>query len=72
MIMTDVEIAQAQAASYVWGRQDAGESASDTGYSIEFAAAFAERRRQYDAGESGFMPNLERAFTMWRDTRKIT
>ena len=64
------EIAAAQAAAYVWGRQDAGE-AGNTGYSLDFADAFEARRRAFDRQETCFLPNLENAFTQWRDTGAI-
>lgn len=66
-----VNAAYSQAAAYVWGRQDAGESSRDTGYSMDFAAAFARRRHMYETEVTCFMPNLERAFEQWRDTGRI-
>lgn len=74
-VLTDREsarIAHAQACAYVWGRQDAGESGKDTGYSLDFADAFRARRRLYDDEKVCFMPNLESAFKEWRDTGKIS
>jgi hypothetical protein len=68
--MDTAEIAYAQALAYVWGRQDAGEPFG--GYSIDFAAAFRDRRRVFDNGDTCLMPGLERAYTEWRDTQKIS
>jgi hypothetical protein len=65
------EIARAQATAYVWGRQDAGESGRDTGYSISFGEAYAARKRAYLTEQACFMPNIEAAFTEWRDTGRI-
>jgi hypothetical protein len=65
------QIAHAQAAAYVWGRQDAGQNARDTGDSLAFAAAFEERRRAFDQGRSVFMPSLQSAFREWRETGEI-
>lgn len=61
-----VEIARAQAAAYVWGRQDAGESNRDTGYSLDFGNAYAERKRAYLEGSTGYLPNLETAYLDWK------
>lgn len=67
-----VEDATAQATAYVWGRQDAGESARDTGYSIDFGAAYGRRRHLYECQATGFMPNIASAFEQWRDTGTIS
>ena len=66
-----VEVARAQAAAYVWGRQDAGESGRDTGYPIAFGEAFTKRKRAYLEEKTCLLPNIERAFTKWRDTGSI-
>lgn len=70
--MDAVEIARAHAAGYVWGRQDAGESGHDTGYSIAFGDAYAQAEKEYLAGDRGMMPCIERAFNEWRATGQIT
>lgn len=62
-----LEIARAAACAYVWGRQDAGESSRDTGYSMEFGEHYAARKRAYLTGESGYLPNIETCFIEWRD-----
>jgi hypothetical protein len=61
-----LDIARAQAAAYVWGRQDAGESDRDTGYSIDFANWWAARKLAYLEQQAHFLPNLESAFLEWR------
>jgi hypothetical protein len=65
-----LDIARAQATAYVWGRQDAGESERDTGYSLDFGTAYVERKRAYLEGETGFMPNIETAFLEWRNSTR--
>ena len=64
-----IEIAKCQATAYVWGRQDAGESSRDTGYSLDFGQHYAELKRSYLEGKSGYLPSIETAFTKWRDSR---
>jgi hypothetical protein len=61
-----LDIARAQAAGYVWGRQDAGESDRDTGYSIDFANWYAEQKRAYLEEETHSLPNLQSAYEEWR------
>ena len=68
---TRVNVAKAQATAYVWGRQDAGESDRDTGYSIDFGNAYAERVRLFVTEGTHFLPNIQSAFIEWRDTGKI-
>lgn len=68
---TRVNTAQAQATAYVWGRQDAGESAHDTGYSIDFGNVYAARMKKYVTEGTHFMPNIQAAFVEWRDTGEI-
>lgn len=72
-ILDTVEYARGQATAYVWGRQDAGESVKDTGYSVEFGEAYAERKRKYETPNNGvgMMPNIQAAFEEWRDTGTI-
>jgi hypothetical protein len=65
------QIAHAQAAAYVWGRQDAGQSSRDTGDSLAFAEAYEQRRRDFGQGRSAFMPSLQSAFQEWRETGEI-
>jgi hypothetical protein len=65
-----VDIARATGAAYVWGRQDAGESPRDTGYSITFAEHFAELKAAFLREETSMMPNVETAFVAWRDSQK--
>jgi hypothetical protein len=66
-----VDIARATAAAYVWGRQDAGESGKDTGYSLEFADYFAAMKAAYLREERHMLPSVGDAFTEWRDTKAI-
>lgn len=68
----DVDIARAQATAYVWGRQDAGESLRDTGYSIDFGEAYAEHVRQYNEGKIGMRMNIQSAFNNWRQFGEIS
>jgi hypothetical protein len=68
---TRIDTARAQATAYVWGRQDAGESTRDTGYSVDFGNAYSFRMRQYVTEEKFFMPNIQGAFVEWRDTGTI-
>jgi hypothetical protein len=65
------QIAHAQAAAYVWGRQDAGQSSRDTGDSLAFAEVYEQRRRDFGQGRSAFMPSLQPAFQEWRETGEI-
>ena len=64
-----VEIARAQGAAYVWGRQDAGER--ETGYSVDFSEAWAERVRQAETGETAGRPDIRTFYEHWRDTGRI-
>ena len=62
-----IDIAGAQATSYVWGRQDAGEAGS-TGYSLDFGRHYAERVRAFYGGTAGpGLGNIEREYLAWRD-----
>ena len=65
-----VELARAQAAAYVWGRQDAGESAKDTGYSIDFGNHWAEVTLAFYTGETGSKPSMELGYRAWRSANK--
>lgn len=69
--MGSVEIARAQAMAYVWGRQDAGESERDTGFSMAFAAAVAMVRELYETERTWCHRPLQDQFPEWRDTRMI-
>lgn len=65
-----LDIARAQATAYVWGRQDAGESDRDTGYSLDFGHYYAARKAAYLQGETGYMPNMETAYLDWRQEQE--
>jgi hypothetical protein len=67
-----VEIATAQATSYVWGRQDAGESEHDTGYSVEFGRVYGNHVRAYLREQIGVKYNIASAFDLWRKTGQIS
>lgn len=60
------EIARAQGVAYVWGRQDAGESPRDTGYSVAFGEAYGEHVRAFEEGRTHFRMCHERFFEEWR------
>jgi len=62
----EIEIARAQATAYVWGRQDAGEAEKDTGFSLDFGRHYAELKRAYLEGKSGYLPNIQGAYESWR------
>lgn len=66
-----VEIAQAQAISYVWGRQDAGEDMKDTGFSIDFGRAYALHVCWYESQQICYRRNIESAFLRFRDGLSI-
>lgn len=53
------------AAAYVWGRQDAGDSPRDTGYSIDFANWYADMAADYEAGRIGMLPSIQEAYGRW-------
>lgn len=67
----DVEILEAQAVSYVWGRQDAGESVRDTGWSTDFGHAYGLHAARFAASEICYRMNIERAFLRWREGKPI-
>lgn len=67
-----VEVARAQATGYVWGRQDAGESGRDTGYSLDFGEAYAAVKRAYVTEQRHSCPPIQSAFNEWRESRRIT
>lgn len=64
-----VEIARAQATAYVWGRQDAGESNRDTGFSLDFGRYYADLKRDYLEGKPGHLPNIQGAYEKWHSER---
>lgn len=53
--------------AYVWGRQDAGESGQDTGFSLDFGKAYA--MAQHITG--GYFGPLQSAFHEWHDTGRL-
>jgi hypothetical protein len=65
-----LDIARAQGSAYVWGRQDAGESPRDTGYSIDFANWYADRKRAYLEEQTGFLPSLQDCYAEWQEIRQ--
>jgi hypothetical protein len=65
-----VQIARAQAAAYVWGRQDAGDSAKDTGYSLDFGNWYADRKRAYLEEKTHFLPSIQDAYAEWQQIRQ--
>lgn len=56
-----------QAMAYVWGRQDAGESTHDSGYSHAFGAVYALA----DYLSDGYAGNLIGAHHEWRETGRL-
>lgn len=66
-----VTILESQAVSYVWGRQDAGESARDTGYSIEFGRAYGMHAARYEAQKVCYRNNIQTAFERWSKGQPI-
>lgn len=67
-----VEVAQAQATGYVWGRQDAGESGRDTGYSLDFGKAYGAAKLEYVTERRFMLPPIQAAFNEWRESGVIT
>lgn len=67
-----VDFFRGQATAYVWGRQDAGEDARDTGYSIDFGYAYGIHAARYALGEIGCRTNFERAFREFKSTGEVT
>lgn len=66
------EEARGQAAAYVWGRQDAGEGARDTGFSWLFANAYAMRQEAYNTQATWHMIPLQDAWREWHATGRLT
>lgn len=56
-----------QGMAYVWGRQDAGESTRDSGFSHTFGAAYALA----DYVTNGYAGNLQGAHHEWHDTGRL-
>lgn len=52
--------------TYVWGRQDAGESAHDTDAAIAFGAAYGRHTYRYRIGHHYCTTNIARAYDAWR------
>lgn len=65
-VRKQVEILAAQATGYVWGRQDAGESARDTGYSADFGYAYGIHAAEYALGLSSSRRNIQDAFNRFK------
>jgi hypothetical protein len=63
---TSALIAEHKAMTYVWGRQDAGESEHDTDISIAFGAAYGRHAYRYRIGDHHCMINIARAYDAWR------
>lgn len=61
------EMSRAQAMAYVWGRQDAGESARDTGYSGVFGAVYAVA----DYITNGYADSIQSAYHEWHETGRL-
>lgn len=62
----EVEMLQAQATAYVWGRQDAGEDPNDTGYSIDFGRTYAMHSCWHESGQLCYRRNIQDAFLRFR------
>jgi hypothetical protein len=54
-------------AAYIWGRQDAGNSGKDTGYSFTFGTVYA--MAQHITG--GYAGPLQAAYHEWRETGRV-
>jgi len=65
----NADIARAEALGYVWGRQDAGESERDTGYSWWFAEAYVLRCDAFDRQLTWHGVPLQTAWAEWSDTK---
>jgi hypothetical protein len=63
----DTAIKRGMAMGYVWGRQDAGESDRDTGYSQAFASCHALANRL----TGGYAGPLQSAYHEWSDTGRV-
>jgi hypothetical protein len=61
------EMARGQAMAYIWGRQDAGESARDTGYSGVFGAVYAVA----DYLTNGYADSIQSAYHEWHATGRL-
>lgn len=59
-------IAEHKAMTYVWGRQDAGESERDTDVAIAFGAAYGRHAYRYRIGDHHCMNNIAWAYDAWR------
>jgi len=64
--------ARAMGMAYVWGRQDAGESERDTGFSIHFGEAYALRAEAYNTERTWSMIPLQSAWDEWQATKCLT
>jgi hypothetical protein len=62
-----VDFLRGQAVSYVWGRQDAGESGRDTAYSNMFGYAYGIQAARFVLGEIGTRTTIENAFLSFRN-----
>lgn len=60
-------LARVSAMAYVWGRQDAGESARDTGYSDTFGRVYALTQRV----TGGYAMPLQSAHHEWTETGRV-
>lgn len=62
-----VAISRGMAMAYIWGRQDAGEADTDTGYSQAFASVYALASRLTD----GYCGPIQSAYVQWRETGRV-
>jgi hypothetical protein len=62
----------AEALGYAFARLDCGDALPEGKYPNDFADAWAERKRLFEACEITHMPCLETAWNEWRATDKIT
>lgn len=66
-----VELAGSYAMTYVWGRQDAGESPRDSGEASRFSTDYAQHVRDYHEERRHSMLSLRNAYELWRATGRI-
>lgn len=64
----EIAIKRGMAMAYVWGRQDAGDSQRDTGYSQAFASVYALANRLTGGYPGG---PLQAMYHEWTDTGRV-
>ncbi|GGJ75649.1 hypothetical protein GCM10010123_02050 [Pilimelia anulata] len=60
-----LQVLEREAASYVWGRQDAGEGERDTLRAGEFAEAYRTHAHRFATAQIWWRSNLQSAWERW-------